>query len=246
MTNLNENTPVPTHARGALRAFIRGQAGFDAWIARRGVASRDVKNADLIAYALENNLENEVLAILNSQTFVQAHETVQQDAFIAGPASHGMAGQASETDMTDVQTILAPVEPFLSPLVKSELEKALAPLIAAANKPARTIEVVREVEKIVNLAPLSPGATPYAQPQHKIEIGKLFGFRGNNAKSPVTIWESHGAAPSIDPLYVVDAPNMAMMGTAIERGSNVWLGGPSGSGKVPCPNSSRPIRADHA
>jgi cobaltochelatase CobS len=281
LTVLTSTTAVPTFCRGALRAFIRGQKGFAQWCADRNIPSHNVKNGDLIEYALAHGLDQEVLAIIN-QTSLAGAMTAAHDNFVsvddndfdremgaiidAAVQEETLSGvpalpvirnwNAIDVDRKAQEainvsnrkaslshalaTVLAPVEPFLSPLVRQELEKALQPLIDAANKPAIEIERIVEIEKIVErevaaLAPLAQGALPYATKGSQIEIGKLFGFKGQYAKSPVSLWEAHGAAPPVDPHYVVDSAHMHALGTAIERGSNVWLAGPSGTGKSTMP-----------
>jgi len=239
MSNLNVSSSIPSHARGAVRAFIKGQAGFEAWIAAKGIESRNALNSHLIEYALENGLADQVEAIMSAPSLPAAMETACEEfdkpAAPAAPAAPMVDAPAA--DPIVVSAILAPVEAFLSPLVRAELEKALAPVIHAANKPATVVEKI--VEKTItvtqNLAPLPVGAMPYAVQQGKVTIGSLFGFRGNDAGKMISTWESHGAAPFIDPFYVIDKSTMAMLATAIERGSNVWLGGPSGTGKSTMP-----------
>jgi MoxR-like ATPase len=135
--------------------------------------------------------------------------------------------------------LLAEVDQFLSPYVKGKLLDALQGLIAAANKPP--VEVVREVEVIrevqVGALPVAPeGALPFATKGKQVDMAKLFGMDATLVPSAkVTLWDSAGAAPRVDPFYVVTGINMALLATALERGSNVWLGGPGGSGKSTMP-----------
>lgn len=222
---LTENMPVPTHCRGSLRAFIKGNPAWEAWAKANGIVSREAKNNHLIAFALAHGLASEVMAILNMAAPASVHVTHESELAPAPAPAPAMAADAA--------AILAPVEQFLSPLVKAELEKALAPLIVAANKPASVVEKI--VERNVYQAPLPAGAMPYATPSGKATVGSIFGFRGQMGRNPITLWESHGAAPAIDPFYVVDNLNMSLLATAIERGSNVWLTGPSGTGKSTMP-----------
>lgn len=245
---LTQNTQIPTQARGALRAFIRGHAGFDAWARRMGMASRDVRNQHLIDYALENGLEAQVMQIINAPMAPAPKGMGVADSMDEADAMRALAQaerqaeaegalpvqpEPQKSDAADMASILAPVDAFLSPLVRAELEKALKPVVAAANKPP--VEIERVVYQAA-LAPIAEGALPYATTGNKVAVGSLFGFKGgNHAKAQITTWESHGAAPAIDPFYVVDGFNMAMLATGIERGVNVWLAGPSGSGKTSMP-----------
>jgi cobaltochelatase CobS len=64
---------------------------------------------------------------------------------------------------------------------------------------------------------------------------------------PVKLWNASDA-PRVDPMYVVNAGDMAMMVASCERGENVWLGGPAGTGKSTMPEqyaarTSRPLVA---
>ena len=248
---LTNTTPINSNVRGKVRAFVKAQPQWMAWIAAQGIESREAKNKDLLDFALIHGLTAQVLSILNGAPAVNApanlHAPVNAliDAGLAAlddededERMEAVAAKADEDEALvkgspiTAEGLLSAVDQFLSPLVKQELMVALAPVIAAANKPAV------EVEKIVyqQAMPVAPtGALPYAQPGNKVKVGKLFGFKTGNANALVTLWEAHGAAPAIDPFFVVDAGNMAMLATAIERGSNVWLGGPAGSGKSTLP-----------
>jgi len=136
--------------------------------------------------------------------------------------------------------ILAGVDQFLSPFVRAEIEKAIAPLVAAANKAPETVfvEVEKVVEKIVEVpaAPQAPeGQLPFATRAGTAALGSLFGFEGEGEDTQVTMVESFGAAPAMDPYYVADPVNIRVMATAFERGANVWAFGPGGSGKTSMP-----------
>jgi cobaltochelatase CobS len=219
------NIQIPTAARGAVRAFIKADARWEPWINAKGIASRDARNSDLLVYAAEHDMLAQVEHII---------------ANAVGSAPIAAAPLENSTAMTpthgafDVESLLSGVEQFLSPLVKRELEQALAPVVVAANKPA----VVQTIEKVVTVAaqPTAPaGAIPYAvKTGATIEFAKLFGVRTSQAfgKKPITLWEAHGYAPQPDPFYVVDVEGMAALALAGEHGTNVWLVGPSGSGKT--------------
>lgn len=62
-------------------------------------------------------------------------------------------------------------------------------------------------------------------------LGKLFGIRGKFANTEVDVWNDP-AAPEIDPLFKFDAEQLFSAVTAINRGRNVWLAGPAGTGKT--------------
>jgi MoxR-like ATPase len=265
----SQTLQIPTVARGAVRAFIRGHHSFDAWIAAQGIASRDVKNADLIDYAERHGLleevKNLIAAATNNGGFASVSQSVDalldetlpnppaeivvsqslQEMFEAQePHSATQSATQSETEVQspmtqqfDANAILSPVEPFLSPLVRAELEKALASVVAAANKPA----VVKTITKTVTVEaqPLAPvGQAPYAvKTDLTSEFGKLFGLKGQSEylKSHVTLWNSCGASPAVDPYYVVDAENMGALALGAEAGLNIWQVGPAGSGKTTQP-----------
>lgn len=263
------NLEIPTVARGAVRAFIRGHHAFDAWLTAQGIASRDVKNADLIDYAETHGLLEEVKDLIaratQGATIVQSPDQGQaagspalpnppaqidvsqslQDMFAAqepSSATHSPVETFSEvqspmTQQFDANALLSPVEPFLSPLVRGELEKALAPVIAAANKPAVVKEVVKTVT--VQAMPTAPaGQAPYAvKTGLTAPFGKLFGVKGAHdyINSPVELWDSHGASPATDPFFIVDNEVMGALVLGSEEGLNVWQVGPAGSGKTTQP-----------
>ena len=234
---------IPTAARGLVRAYIKAHPDFDAYAAKLGVHSRDVKNADLIAFAERWNLLEEVKAIIAKAEGRKAtpFATERLNEAVADVYAFNVKEDAAiERKLTDVSTfaldaVLANVSDFLSPLVRKELEKALQPVLEAANKPAQTIDRIVEVEA----QPKAPaGQVPYAFKTGKsVEFAKLFGVRTTLAwgKRPIALWEAHGAAPAIDPFYVVDGQTMAVLATAAEHGTNVWMVGPSGSGKSTMP-----------
>ena len=254
---------IPTAARGAVRAYVKSLPGFEAFAAKLGVASREVKNADLIAYAASQGKFYEVKAIIDNATRTgatqpavkqpkpvnsgdadkeyfeaMAHQNERDFAAVVEQGAVEVIGELAAIGETVVLAdVLRGVDQFLSPLVKAELEKALAPVIAAANKPA----VVQTVERVVEVAaPLvaPKGALPYPVKTGKaLPFNKLFEVNTTHAfgKTPISLWNAHGAAPQPDPYFIVDAMNMGLLATAAETGSNVWLVGPGGSGKTSMP-----------
>jgi cobaltochelatase CobS len=222
---------IPTIARGKVRAFVKSLSGFEAFANSLGVPSREVKNADLLVFADRKGRMADVLAIIASAT---QSSTVITDAEI-----ERIVTVPTEVSGYSLDAVLGTVDQFLSPVVKRELETALRPIIDAANKPAVVQEKV--VEKIVTVgAPVvAPvGQVPYAvKTGATIEFNKLFGTKSTQpfGKRPISLWEAHGLAPAIDPYFVVTADSMAALATAAEHGTNVWLVGPTGSGKSTMP-----------
>jgi MoxR-like ATPase len=246
-------TSIPTAARGKVRAFLKGHVNFDAFAANLGVESRNVLNADLLVFAANENLMSDVQAIIDETANPMAHDPYAVvNGIIDAQIEAGMdPTKAFSLDIPrafDLDAVLVDVEPFLSPVVRKSLSDALFPVIAAANKPV----VVKEVEKIVlRDAPLiAPrGAIPYAEKTGAtLPFNKLFGTRttlGFGTK-PISLWESHGQAPRVDPYFIVDAEPMAVLATAAEHETNVWMVGPSGAGKSTMPRqfaayTGRPI-----
>lgn len=245
---------IPTSARGAVRAFVKGHHGFAAWCIASGIDSRDVKNAQLIEYAEKAGIIEQVKSIIAGAPVVVATvhaapvavptvPVIEAEQAIQ-PTSHEEANRMSlPASPYAIDTILSSVDKFLSPLVRKELSGALAPVVEAANKPASTVtvEVEKIVEKLVEVpaAPVAPqGAAPYAvKTGGRVEVSKLFGVKTSNAygKAPISLWNAHGIAPALDPFYVVDLANMALLATAAEHETNVWLVGPGGSGKTTLP-----------
>ena len=243
---------IPTVARGKVRAFLKSKSAFAGWCERKGLDSREVKNAQLIEFAEEYGWLNDVIAMIGAtQTAVGADVALP----VAKPAPvihHDVeAGQDFAEAMRiekakegfSVASIIAGVDQLLSPLVRSEIERALEPVVRAANQPpieiVKEVEVERVVERVVEAAREAPkGQLAYAVKTGKtVEFSKLFGVRTQQGfgKAPISLWNSHGAAPAIDPFYVVDATNMGLFATAAEHGTNVWMVGPGGSGKTSLP-----------
>ena len=254
---------IPTVARGRVRAFIKAQAGFDQWLVSKGIDSRDVKNADLVDFADQHGLIGQVRTIIqmatgtaavaqpavrssgvthdveDSQDFrdAMAELKAQEDAkAVVAAVSEIVASREGAFDLDD---LLKGVEPFIAPMVRDEIVKALKPVVDAANKPAVETIIEREVVREVQAQPVAKaGERPYAVKTGKqIEFNKLFGTKSQQpfGKRPITLWNSHGAAPAQDAYYVMDANNMGLFATAAERETNVWLVGPGGSGKTSLP-----------
>jgi len=249
---LTSSTSIPSAVRGKVRSFVKAHSLWMGWIASKGIESREAKNSHLLEFAIAHGIGHQVLSIINGAAFVAPAAPIgpapimadtsnsmgpfdsydERDAMLALVKQEEEAHALIHGSPVKVDDLLSTVDQFLSPFVRAEIEKVLAPVIAAANKPAI------EVEKIVyqQAMPVAPtGALPYAQPGNQIRLDKLFNIKSSNPKAMVTLWEAHGAAPAVDPFFVVDAKNMAQLATAIERGSNVWLGGPAGSGKSTLP-----------
>jgi MoxR-like ATPase len=223
---------IPTLARGRVRAFIKSHGNFASWCTVAGLDSREVKNAQLIEFAEKAGILPQVLAMIAEVTGSMPVAPVEAvEAVEAVPAQ----SPAAPAGVFDMGSLLSGVEVFLSPLVRAEIEKALGPVIEAANKPA--VETIRTIE--VSASPVAPqGQLPFAVKTGKtVEFNKLFGTRTSHGfgKAPISLWNSHGAAPQIDQFYVVDANNMGLFATAAEHGTNVWLVGPGGSGKTSLP-----------
>jgi hypothetical protein len=248
-SKLTYETSIPAAVRGNVRAYVKSRKEWDSYCAAHDIVSREAKNAQLVAFAIDYGYAAGVEQLMSNAMPSAPHAVAgidEPDYDLIVPESPESPENdplvtygdeplpESEAVMLASDNILSAVDQFLSPFVRAEIEKALAPVIAAANKPA----LVREVEKIVHLAPqpVAPkGETPYATKGNEVELGKLFGFRGAHAKKRVHLWESHGAAPAVDPYFVVDPYRMAMIATAFDRGENVWLVGPGGSGKTTMP-----------
>ena len=253
---------IPTAARGAVRAFVKSLPGFEAFAASLGVASREVKNAQLLDYAAKMGKMAEVHAIIaaaqgnaaptiavatkapkapkptnSGDADKEYFEAMRSLSAIEPVAEVAEVAEVAVDEAVKVDDIFAGVEQFLSPYVRAEIEKALAPIIAKANKPAVVQVVEREV--VVQAPLVAPaGKAPYpVRTGAKVPFNKLFGTSTTHAfgKTPISLWNAHGHAPQADPFFIVDAENMGMLATAAEHEANVWLVGPSGSGKSTMP-----------
>jgi MoxR-like ATPase len=256
-------TSIPTAARGSVRAYIKQHPAWDNWIAKKGVASRDAKNTDLLDFAGELGLLGEVAKIIASSSTVSnaissyVARTGMCDSIDEAEAMKAMKAKEDHKLWEDraaaeiaaigepagfaAGDILRSVEQFLSPLVRRELEKALAPVVDAANKPA--VEVERIVTQVVTQQVGASGVVVATTSPLPVKTGKsvpfskLFGVGTSHAfgKREISLWNSYGHAPDVDPFYVVDAVTMGMIATAAESGDYVWQVGPSGSGKTTNP-----------
>lgn len=88
------------------------------------------------------------------------------------------------------------------------------------------------------LAPIvanSPSAEPEQAVDVKVVASKslkeLFGIRGKHGSAMVDVYNDP-AAPALDPMYRFNPEQLFTAVTAINRGRNVWLAGPAGTGKT--------------
>ncbi len=244
-------TSIPTIARGAVRAFIKGQPDFQAYLNEIKLDSRDVRNEHLLEYARKHGLMTEVQRLIvaaGHAPHAKSNELIARAVALGDlppppkvvavtpqPVVDAVIPEASAGKVFALGDVLTGMEQLLSPLVRVELERALAPIIDAANKPAL------EVERIVTLD--AKGKVVATRRSNPVKTGKmatiksLFGLKDSRpfVEAKVSLWDAHGAAPAIDPFYVVDPVNMALVATAAESNVNVWQVGPSGSGKTTQP-----------
>src|SRR6185295_2366007 len=98
----------------------------------------------------------------------------------------------------------------------------IAPVIAAANKPAveKTIEIERIIEVEAGAGPRVPAA-PKARRDKRVTVRTLLPSKAKDAylDTPITLWTG-AASPAIDPFYVVDREQMATLLTAFECSAN--------------------------
>lgn len=259
---LTLNTPIPSIHRGKIRSIVKNHSGWDAWYKAKGILSAQVTNTQLIEFALQYpSLVATIEMILGqtppAQDIAQdmqnafdaagpqdaaqddAQDEIQGPVWIGGPSASGMATAAPGFDL---DSVLAPVDQFLAPLVRKELASALGALIDAANRGPVEIEKIVEVERIVEVAPGEgprPVALPKGRRDKKTTFRTLYPSRAKDAwrDAQITLWTGTNA-PVVDPYYVVDHQQMATFMTAVELGSNVWLTGPSASGKSTLPEQA--------
>ena len=246
---LTQNTQIPTAVRGQIRALVKAHPDWHNFIGAQGLISASAKNADLLNFALRYPaLTAQIEAILNltsADAQADGPETMMEDATMNEPVliddeyrSHDQLGGATYK----LDSVLATIDQFLSPLVRNELSKALDPVIAAANKPAVEIERIVEVERVVEVAPGEGprvASLPKARKDKRTTFRTLYPSRAKDAwrDAPLTLWTG-ARSPMVDPFYVTDHTQMALLMTAIERGTNVWLAGPAGTGKSTKPEQA--------
>lgn len=233
---LTINTQIPTAVRGQVRALVKAHNDWPNFIKSRNIVSATAKNSELLEFALQHqDLALKIEAILNLTWIdAQAIETTTEELVMP---------ETPETVQStfNLDGIFSGVDQFLAPLVRDTLAKALQPVIDAANKPAVEVERVVEVERIVEVAPGEAPriVLPKAKRDKRTTFRALFPTRAKDTylDAPLTLW-TNVASPAVDPFYVVERAQMAMLMTAIERGTNVWLAGPAGTGKSTMPEQA--------
>lgn len=214
--------------RTKVRAFVRNHNGFEAWrVANGDFKSRDFTQDLLLKAIADLGLIAEVHDILSQPDDAPETETVATT-------------EETETAMTDANadslmaSVIDPLSPFLSPTIIDTVRRNLSPIVDLALKPAveKTVTVVQTVDKAGNAVQVS---APQAKVAAKSTLGKMFNVnRSKYAATPVTVWDAVDA-PASDPTFVADANLLFRYVTALERGRNVWLYGPAGSGKSTLP-----------
>jgi MoxR-like ATPase len=218
--------------------LVKAHNDWSAFLIEKGLISASAKNADLIEFALRHkDLTAKIEAILSlapQDTQEDGPETMMEDEAAIEPA-------ALDTGFA-LDSVLSSVDQFLSPLVRKEIANALGPVIEAANKSPVEVERIVEIERIVEVAPGEGPrivASPKARKDKRATFRTLYPSRAKDAwlDAPLTLWTG-AASPAADPFYVVDKNQMALLMTAIERGTNVWLAGPAGTGKSTMPEQA--------
>jgi len=247
---LNPATQIPTSCRGTIRALVKAHTDWPNYLRDKGLVSASARNADLLDFALKHaDLAQKIEAILQGAPIggaTQAPEALVDDSYgyadiATGPEAPADAmppeAPAEGTGaLFDLDTVLAPVDQLLAPLLRKELASTLASVIAAANKPAVEVERVVEVERIVELAPGEaprPASRPKARRDKRVTFRALFPSKSADKRNdaPLTMWAG-AKSPEVDPNYVVNKTQMHALMTAIERAVNAWLTGPAGTGKT--------------
>lgn len=251
---LDLSTKIPAAVRPRLKALVRSHGAFASETERAfpGVPSRDLTRAQWIELANRLNLADEVRVML-------ADYATDPNAFAVDPelesgSDHFAPDETDETgdaparvDLVTVDPVLDAIRGFLAPRIVDEVETLLRPIVELANKPPETITETVYIETATTPAgaPVSPIQPPRAPRQTAIELpkarktgastlGRVFGVRGKHASHAIGLWDAVDA-PAPDPYYVPDHNRLALVATALERGRNVWLAGPAGSGKTTLP-----------
>jgi MoxR-like ATPase len=238
---LSLNTQIPTVARGQVRSLVKAHPDWSAFLTEKGIISAAAKNSELLEFALRHpELAAKIEATLNLDANASQGPELPETVVAADVADVADAVAMPMAAGFNADSVLSSVDQFLSPLVRNELSKALGPVIDAANKPAIEIERTVEVERIVEVERAAGDAprvvTAKARRDKKTTFRTLFPSKARDAwrDAPITLWTGV-KSPDADPFYVPDHQQMAMLLTAIERGTNVWLAGPAGTGKSTMP-----------
>lgn len=237
---LTINTQIPTIHRGTVRALVKAHSAWDAFKAEKGIVSSNAKNHELLEFALRHaSLQAQIETVLGMSSWpanipadilAQAtkDENMRDDDDNANPFE---GAPLLPVQGFDAASVLANVDQFLSPLVRSEIEKALAPVIDAANKPA--VEIERIVEVQGNGTSAAPRViTPKARRGNKTTFRTLFPSSSKEQWNdmPLTIWNG-APSPAVDPHYVINREQLALVMGAIELGENFWAWGHASTGK---------------
>lgn len=238
---LSPSIQIPTAVRGTVRSIVKAHKDWQAFITAKGKLSAQALNADLLEFAmLYPQLAADIEAVLNVATPNAPETTDENDmADMENDLANAPIGKGEGFAL---DSVLASVDQFLSPLVRSELGNVLGPVITAANKPPVEVERIVEVERVVEVAPgEAPRVSlPKAKRDKRVTFRTLYPSRAKDAylDAPITLWTGATNSPAADPFYVVDRQHMALLMTGIERGTNTWLWGPAGSGKSTLPQEA--------
>lgn len=138
----------------------------------------------------------------------------------------------SEPDTLDTlaKAVLSPIAPFAAPSVLSSMQASLDALIAHAKDSLSNAQATSS-----SLVPASPGTLlSQAFPSSTVALAKAFELSVKSPWSnlPIRLWSGASNLIPIDPNYVHDIQTLGLILSATERGTNVWLWGPKGSGKT--------------
>jgi cobaltochelatase CobS len=242
---------LPAAARNAVRHLVRNHPDYESAANSVGLdASRSMTKDQLMSMIETLGLEQTVMDIAakmqNAAPVLSATMGQSRPAFRdpdeteteteSGPVPESQPAPTPDEYEALAESVLDTVRPVLAPKIVKQVESALAPLLAAAKKPA--VEIVRTVtvdESGLPVAPVIPAIRP-AEIVGKSTLGKIYGLKGNGPglSSPVSLWNS-ADAPSPDPFYVPEPSTLSRIISMLEDSHFVWMVGPPGTGKTITP-----------
>ena len=230
MTTIFDGVPFVGTQRNELRKLVRSQPSFEAW---RGIndPTNAMRRPEIVKAIKDLGLESEANKILSRMQ--AATPDLENDETDSLATPDDTTGETMETDEpsaeessidSDIESVLAPIKPFLASALVETIENALRPIVIAAHKPAVIVQAPSPVV-------LKAGEAQHAQRIGQTTMAKAFMVGGVKGKRPVALWNDP-LAPRKDPGYVMDGAQMYLAASAFEAGETIWFAGPAGAGKT--------------
>ena len=228
MTTIFDGVPFIGTQRNELRKLARSHSGFDAWRAANDPTNA-MRRPEIVKAIKDLGLEseaNKILSRVQEDSPAIDSEAIDEARDEMALENEGVEMKPDEESSinSDIESVLAPIKPFLASALVETIENALRPIVIAAHKPAVIVQAPSPVV-------LKAGEASHAQRIGQTTMAKAFMVGGVKGKRPVALW-SDPLAPRKDPGYVMDGAQMYLAASAFEAGETIWFAGPAGAGKT--------------